>query len=305
MKMEPLPSLSGRVVVVTGANSGIGYYTALGLAQAGAMVVLACRSAEAGMAAAQAVNRQAPGHARFMALDLASLASVRGFAAGFGAAYDRLDVLVNNAGIMALPRRQLTADGFEAQIGVNFLGHFALTARLLPILLTTKGARTVQLSSIAHRPGRINLDDLMAAKLYHPWRVYEQSKLAMLMFALELQRRADAAGWGLTSLAAHPGVARTQLMANGPGQRSIMNVLMTLGTPFVTQSAAAGALPVLLAAAGADVVPGGYYGPTGLNEFRGRPGVARISPHALDTDIAKSLWAQASTLTGEDFTAAP
>lgn len=300
-----IPSQAGRVAVVTGANSGIGYYAALALAQAGAEVILACRDAAKAAAAAAGINAQSPGRARFMALDLASLASVRDFAASFSAAHGRLDMLINNAGVMALPTRQVTKDGFEMQLGVNFLGHFALTARLLPVLIKTPGARAVQLSSIAHRRGRIALDDLMAVRAYRPWPVYEQSKLAMLMFALELQRRSDAAGWGLTSLAAHPGVARTELMANGPGRRSLMNILTILGAPFVTQSAAAGALPVLLAAVGDDVIPGGYYGPTGFNEFRGPPGAARISPQALDAKMAGALWDRAAALTGEDFTPAP
>jgi NAD(P)-dependent dehydrogenase (short-subunit alcohol dehydrogenase family) len=301
-----IPSQAGKLAIVTGANSGIGYYTALELARAGAQVIVACRSEAKGIAAAANIQAAVPGGlVKFEPLDLASLASVRDFAARMKAAHGVLDILVNNAGVMALPTRQLTQDGFEMQIGVNFLGHFALTALLMPLLISAPGPRTVQLSSIAHRQGQIRLDDLQAAKSYKPWVVYNQSKLAMLMFALELQRRSDAGGWGLLSVAAHPGVAKTELVANGPGANSLADFGLKLVGPLISQSAADGAWPSLLAATSPNVTPGGYYGPTGFMELRGPAGIARPAPRALDTNVARSLWNAAATLTGEDFTQSP
>jgi len=194
-----IASQSGRLAIVTGANSGIGYYTALELARAGAQVILACRSDAKGIAAAAKIQAALPGAlVKFEKLDLGSLTSVHDFAARMKASYGALDILVNNAGLMAPPSRQVTADGFERQLGVNFLGHFALTSLLLPLLMKAPSPRVVQLSSIAHRQGRINFDDLQAAKRYSAWSVYNQSKLAMLLFATELQRRSDAGGWGIT-----------------------------------------------------------------------------------------------------------
>ncbi len=300
-----IASQAGKLAIVTGANSGIGYFTALELAKAGANVILACRSPDKGAAAAAKINAVAPGHAVFEALDLASLASVHDFASRFKATHGTLDLLVNNAGVMAPPTRQVTADGFELQIGVNFLGHFALTALLLPALMKAREPRVIQLSSVAHRQGRIDLADLQAARNYKPWQVYNQSKLAMLMFALELQRRSDAGGWGLLSLAAHPGIARTELVANGPGTNSVMAFVLKLAQPFISQSGEAGALPTLLGATAPDVTPGGYYGPTGFMEFRGPPGVANPEKQALDASVAKALWETAETLTRQSFTPGP
>jgi len=208
-----------------------------------------------------------------------------------------LDLLVNNAGLMALPTRQTTEDGFEMQFGVNFLGHFKLTQLLLPLLMKAPAPRVIQLSSIAHRQGRINFDDLQAERAYNPWKVYNQSKLAMLMFAFELQRRSDAGGWGLLSLAAHPGIARTALVANGPGASSPTAWALKLAAPLITQSAEAGALPILLAATSPSVTHGSYYGPTGFMEFRGPPGIAKAEPQARDQAAAARLWNTAERLT--------
>lgn len=294
-----VPSQRGKLAIVTGANSGIGFYTASELAKAGADVILACRTEAKAKPAVANINAAAPGRARFEKLDLASLASVRDFAARM---QERpVDILINNAGVMSLPKRQTTADGFEMQIGVNFLGHFALTARLLPRLRAAPAPRVVQLASIAHRQGRIDLADLQAERRYRPMAVYQQSKLAMLMFAMELQRRSDAGGWGLLSVAAHPGIARTELVANGPGANGLMAIALKLGGPFVTQSAEAGAWPTLLAATSPDVKPGGYYGPTGFMEFRGEAGIAAASHQALDARTASALWDEAAKLTGENF----
>jgi NAD(P)-dependent dehydrogenase (short-subunit alcohol dehydrogenase family) len=301
-----MPSQTGKRVVVTGANSGVGYETARALANAGAEVILACRNAAKGAAAVAKIKTTVPeARIKFEVLDLASLASVRDFAARMVADFAALDVLINNAGVMGLPRRQVTADGFEMQLGVNFLGHFALTALLLPLLRRATAPRAIQLSSIAHRQGRINLADLQSERAYRPMQAYQQTKLAMLMFAFELQRRSDTAAWGLLSLATHPGIARTEIVANGLGPQSPMNFVMQLAGPFVTQSAADGALPTLLAATAPEVLPGGYYGPTGFMEFRGPPGIAKAELKARDTAVAKALWEAAATLAGADFTAAP
>jgi NAD(P)-dependent dehydrogenase (short-subunit alcohol dehydrogenase family) len=203
---------------------------------------------------------------------------------------------------MALPKRQTTADGFEMQFGTNYLSHFALTARLLPLLTAAK-ARVVQLASMAHRGGRIRLDDLNYEHGYRPWPVYQQSKLAMLMFAIELDRRSAANGWGLTSVAAHPGFARTDLIANGPALEG--GLLFRLGTslltPFASHSAAAGALPTLMAATMPGVTGGQYFGPQGWQEMKGPPGPGKIEPQALDAGVAAKLWTASERLTGATF----
>jgi NAD(P)-dependent dehydrogenase (short-subunit alcohol dehydrogenase family) len=301
-----IPPQNGKFAIVTGANSGIGYDTALELARAGAEVIIASRNAARGEAAVERIKAELPrALVRFETLDLASLASVRYFAGRIKANHGKLDILVNNAGVMALPRRRLTVDGFETQLGVNFLGHFLLTALLLPLLMKAEAPRVVQVSSIAHRHGKIALDDLQAAKSYKPWRAYRQSKLAMLMFALELQRRSDAAGWGIMSLAAHPGIATTALVANGPGDRSLTGRLWPVLGRFVTHSSAAGALPTLFAATARMIAPGGYYGPAGFREFRGPPMIAKIEAQARDAAVAQALWAAAERLTGQAFTPGP
>jgi NAD(P)-dependent dehydrogenase (short-subunit alcohol dehydrogenase family) len=303
---EAIPAQTGKLAIVTGANSGIGYVTARELARAGAQVILACRADAKGGRAVEDIRREAPGAlVTYMKLDLASLASVRDFAARVKDGYGALDILVNNAGVMALPARRETLDGFEMQIGVNFLGHFALTALLLPILMKAPAPRVIQLASIAHRNGRIKLADLNYAQGYKPWPVYQQSKLAMLMFALELQRRSDAGGWGLISLAAHPGVAATELVANGPGVNALSALGMKVLGPLIFQSAKAGAWPSLLAATAPDVKPGGYYGSTGFMEMRGPAGEAKIAKQALDRKVAAGLWDLAESLTGVTFTPGP
>jgi len=300
-----LPDLSGKTIIITGANSGIGYYAALELAKAGAQLIMACRSMEKGEAAAVKVNLEAPGHARFMPLDLADLDSVRNFAAAFKENHGSLDILINNAGVMALPQRQVTAQGFEQQFGVNFLGHFLLTSLLLTPLMNAPTPRLVQISSIAHKQGKIAFDDLQHASAYKPWVVYQQSKLAMLIFAEELQRRSDAGGWGLLSLAAHPGIAATELVANGPGNNSLMAIGMNIAKAFVLQPGDAGAWPTILAAVDTAAQPGAYYGPAGMGEFRGPPTLAKIMPRALDKVTGAKLWDVAETLTGAEFKPAP
>jgi NAD(P)-dependent dehydrogenase (short-subunit alcohol dehydrogenase family) len=296
--IKDMPSQQGKLAVVTGANSGLGYETALALASAGAEVILAARSADKGHQAVARICARVPrANVRFDALDLASLASVAAFSRGLVAAEKPLDLLINNAGVMALAKRQLTVDGFEMQFGTNYLGHYALTAQLLPLLRRAPAPRVVNLSSIAHRTGRIDFDDLQGERRYKPWKAYQQSKLAMLMFALELQRRSDAHRWGLMSNAAHPGFARTQLMANGPGD----NLLATLVMPLVSHSAAAGALPTLYAATSPDAKPSGYYGPNGIFELKGAVAPSKIMPQALDRAVASRLWDVSAKLTGVTF----
>lgn len=293
-----LPSLKGRRAIVTGSNSGIGYEAALALAGAGAETIVAARSQEKGEAAVARITAAHPqATARFEALDLASLASIAAFAERI-AAGDGLDILVNNAGVMALPQRETTEDGFERQIGVNFLGHFALTAHLLPLLRATEGARVVQLSSLAHkRRGGIDFDNLQGERAYDAWQSYSFSKLAMLIFALELDRRSRAAGWGLISNAAHPGWAASELIDNGMGG-GLRVGLVKLIWPLLAQSGAAGALPTLYAAVAPEAVGGGYYGPQGKGERKGPPGPARMSAEARDEGAARRLWEEAERLTG-------
>jgi NAD(P)-dependent dehydrogenase (short-subunit alcohol dehydrogenase family) len=300
-QVATMPMQTARVAIVTGANSGIGYYTALELARAGATVVLACRSEAKGMAALARIKGNYSGaKVVFEGLDLANLASVAAFAARMKAAYPAVDLLINNAGVMALPARQVTQDGFEMQLGVNFLGHFALTAQILPLLKAAKKPRVVNVSSIAHRRGEINLDDLQSEQNYRPWGAYSQSKLAMLMFSVGLQRRSETGAWGVAANAAHPGFARTELIANGPGAGA-MAAVSNVFAPFISQSAADGALPSLYAATAPDATGGGYYGPSGLFELKGQPGPARIMPQAKDMNVLKRLWERAEVLTSVSF----
>ena len=298
-----IPNQSGRLVVITGATGGLGLDTALGLAGAGAEVILAGRNSTKGRGAEARIRDHRPdAKVRFELLDLASLASVKAFADRMLAAARPIDILINNAGVMAPRQRATTADGFEMQFGTNYLAHFALTARLLPLLTAAK-ARVVQLSSVAHRSGKIRLSDLNYSQGYKPFPVYSQSKLAMLMFAIELDRRSKAKGWGLTSVAAHPGVARTDLIANGPavGANVLVRAAIPIAMGLIAQSSAAGALPTLMAATMPGVAGGQYFGPQGWNEFKGPPGPAKIKPQALDPKVAAELWAASEALTGVAF----
>src|SRR5712675_3779899 len=283
-----IPSQFGKTAIVTGATGGLGYETALALARAGADVILTGRDERKGQSAIEKIGREVLGaKIAFESLDLANLAAVAAFAQRMHARQS-LDLLINNAGVMALPRRQTTADGFEMQFGTNHLGHFALTARLMPLLRRASGARVVSLSSLAHRTGVIDFGDLQGARVYAPWKAYGQSKLATLMFALELQRRSDAAGWKLLSNAAHPGFARTNLFASGPG--GFLSVATDFAAPFFGHSAADGARPILFAATSAEARPGAYYGPGGMGELRGAPARAMIMPQARDAAAAARLW---------------
>jgi NAD(P)-dependent dehydrogenase (short-subunit alcohol dehydrogenase family) len=297
-----IPSQAGRRAVVTGAG-GLGFEIALALAGAGADVVVAGRNITKGGAAMAAIRVRHPdAQARFEALDLASLASVRDFAGRLAAEGRRIDILVNNAGVLGAAQRRLTADGFEAQFGTNHLGHFALTGRLLPLLRQADQPRVITMSSAVHQVGRLDFRDLQSEHGYRPNSAYAVSKLANLMFAFELQRRSDAADWRLLSAAAHPGYARTQLIANGPGATGLSGLIGSLFVAIgLTQSAADGAWPALFAATAPEVKPGGYYGPGRLMEMLGPPAPARIGRHARDEAVARRLWDISETLTGVAF----
>jgi NAD(P)-dependent dehydrogenase (short-subunit alcohol dehydrogenase family) len=308
---QQIPDQSGRLAVITGANSGIGFETAKALAIAGAEVVLATRSAEKGEAAAAEIRAAAPrAVVRREALDLSSLESVAAFAEGRRRDGRALDLLVNNAGIMAIPRRMLTADGFEMQLGTNFLGHFALTAELLELLRAAPAPRVVTVSSSAAHMGRLHLDDLQLERGYSAWGAYAQSKLATLVFALELDRRSRAGDWGLLSAASHPGASRTNLQTTGArtggGGRNSTEVLSKLlgSVPGVTQTAADGALATLLAATGPEVRGGDYYGPSRHLGMVGPPASARLPRRARDEQTASALWTAAESLTGVTWGAA-
>lgn len=297
--LADMPSQEGRVAIVTGTG-GLGYETALALAHGGAEVVLAGRNSAKGKASVEKIRACSPGaRINFEVLDLASLYSIGQFARRMSARLDRVDLLVNNAGVMNLPNRQTTTDGFEMQFGTNYVGHFALTAQLFPLLRSAREPRVVNLSSLYHRAGKIDFDDLQHSRGYRPQKAYAQSKLAMLMFALELQRRTTAAGMNLIGNAAHPGFALTELIPNGPGTDGWMQAVSSrLIQPWAAQSAADGALPTLFAATSSDAKGGAYYGPSRLFELKGPPGTAKIAARALDERVAKQLWEVSGNLVG-------
>ncbi|WP_284760050.1 SDR family oxidoreductase [Agrobacterium sp. fls2-241-TYG-188a] len=286
----------GRSAVVTGTG-GLGLETALLLARAGCNVTIAGRNPQKGADAVSRVQRAVPHAAmRFEKLDLADLSSVFSFAQRMNSDRESLDVLVNNAGIMVPPERQETQDGFELQFGTNYLCHFALTAQLMPLLSKGTNARVVTVSSVAARAGKINFDDINSKTHYRPMEAYSQSKLACLMFPLELQDRSRAAGWGVSSIAAHPGISRTDLLHNAPGRNSVHGLARTF-LWFLFQPVAQGALPQLFAATSKDAKSGGYYGPDRLGETRGHPQPARIPPQALDRVACKRLWEVSERMT--------
>lgn len=292
-----VPDLTGRTAVVTGANSGLGLVTARELAGHGADVILACRDRERGQRALVQVRATAahPEGVRLELIDLADLGSVREAAARIAEQLPRLDLLVNNAGVMAAPRRE-TVDGFESQFAINHLGHFALTGLLLGSLAQSPRPRVVTVTSGVHRIGRIAFDDLQRARRYNRWLAYAQSKLANLLFCFELQRRAVGARSPLLSLAAHPGTAATNLQSAGP-QQPWERALLALGNRTIAQSAEMGALPTLYAAT-AHSLPGGVLvGPDGFMEGRGHPRVVGASRRAHNEADARRLWEESERLT--------
>ncbi|MGH8080468.1 MAG: SDR family oxidoreductase [Lysobacter sp.] len=304
MKIFTLDDIShqpGRRVVITGATGGIGFHTALALAGAEFDVILTGRNADKGASALSRIREVHPqARVRYEDLDLASLRSVERFVARYSEQHDSLDLLINNAGVMTPPQRLSTADGFELQFGTNYLGHYALTAQLLPLLRKGLAPRVVNVSSGAHRLlADIHFDDLQWQRAYKPWRAYAQSKLAMLSFALELQRRSNAGDWGLMSNAAHPGYARTDLIANGPGTDAWLTRLsIRWMQPWTSHSAADGAMPSLYAAASAAARNSGYYGPRDMFEMKGPVVEAKIGARASDEAIAARLWDASARLTG-------
>jgi NAD(P)-dependent dehydrogenase (short-subunit alcohol dehydrogenase family) len=296
--MADIPSLQGRLAVVTGANSGIGWHTALELARAGSEVILASRTESKGRDAVDRIRQQLPqAKARAEVLDLASLRSVQSFAARIGGEV-KLDLLINNAGVMSVPKRQATEDGFEMQFGTNFLGPFALTIALMPALIRAPSPRVTTVSSGAANMGRrkINFGDLQWERSYGPWTAYCQSKLADLMFALELGRRSASAGLPLVSNAAHPGFARTNLQTSGPARQ--LYLVEKIMAAFLSHDAFHGALPTLRAATAKDAASGSYFAPERIFRLKGDPVPVPIPKPAQDVAAARQLWETAERLTG-------
>jgi NAD(P)-dependent dehydrogenase (short-subunit alcohol dehydrogenase family) len=291
---DSIPDQSGRTAIVTGANSGIGYETARALARKGAQVILACRDPQRAAAAASRIAGEVTsGSVTVQQLDLSDLESVRQFADRFVAEHQRLDLLINNAGVMVPPESR-TKQGFELQFGTNHLGHFALTAQLLPLLRRTAGSRVVVVSSGVHHAGHIDFDDLnFERRGYSAWKAYGQSKLANLLFALELQRRLQAAGANTIVTAAHPGWTATELQRTA-GVAKLLN-------PLFAMKPADGAMPTLRAATDPSATGGQYFGPQNFFEMNGPPVTARVSKKAQDQTVADRLWTTSESLTGSHF----
>jgi NAD(P)-dependent dehydrogenase (short-subunit alcohol dehydrogenase family) len=296
--IESLSSQKGRVAVVTGANTGLGFETARGLARTGMKVIMACRNKQKAEEAKQSIlSELRTSDPEIMIVDLSQLASVREFAGTFNSRYHRLDLLINNAGIMVPPYAK-TVDGFESQMGVNYFSHFLLTGLLFRTIAGTPGSRIISLASNAHRNAQINFDDLNWEKGYSRMKAYGQSKLACLIFAFELQRRIQQAGLKTMSVAAHPGVSITELVRNIPAW------LMFIGKPFTslfTHSPEKGALPALYAALSEDIKGGEYIGPQGPGERTGEPGRAKASELSRDETAGRRLWEVSEKLTGVRF----
>jgi NAD(P)-dependent dehydrogenase (short-subunit alcohol dehydrogenase family) len=291
-----IPDQSGRTALVTGANSGLGLHTSIALARRGARVLMACRNPERASAALSRVTSEVPtAGAELISLDLASLASVRDAAKQVTDRVGALDLLVDNAGVMAIPRGQ-TADGFEMQLGTNHLGHFALTGLLMPALLAGRDPRVVVVSSDAHKIGRIRFDDLMGERSYGRWSAYGQSKLANLLFVRELDRRAAGR---LVAAGAHPGYAATNLQSNYGNP--VVDLFMKIGNRVLAQSDEAGAWPQLYAATMPDVQGGEYFGPSGMFGLRGAPERDTPTAAARDDETARRLWEVSEQLTGVSY----
>ena len=297
---EDIPDQDGRVAVVTGANSGLGLITARELARAGATVILAARGGKAHAAMGEIAGSVPDAKLEPRELDLADLSSVRAFAQAVSSDHDRLDVLVNNAGVMMPPRTE-TADGFELQFGTNHLGHFALTGLLLDRLKAADAARVVTVSSLEHRPGRLDFDDLQSERSYSPRGAYQQSKLANAVFGLELDRRLREAKLPLASVLAHPGYSATNLQLTGP--TGLMKAVLRVGNQLLAQSVEQGALPQLYAATADGVESGSFIGPDGLREARGHPTVVQPAGRARKPESGRRLWEVSEELTGVRYLA--
>lgn len=294
-------NLTNKVIIVTGGNSGLGFESVKALSAAGATVVMACRNKQRAQSALKEIQSQVPDTTiDLMTLDLASLASIKSFANEFKNKYNRLDVLMNNAGLMAIPQKQ-TADGFEMQLGTNHLGHFALTGELIETLMQTPASRIVSVTSLAANTGRINFKDLMSKKRYSRWLAYGQSKLANMLFGLELQRRLAAINADTISVLAHPGFSSTNLQAGPAEGGGIAGRLTERMLRPMCQSQSQGALPQLYAATQSDVKGGNYYGPCGAMEMRGEPKRVKLPKAGKNRQDAEQLWTESVSLTGVGF----
>ncbi len=293
-KVEDMTSQKGKIAIVTGSNTGIGYQMALALADKGAMVVLACRNLEKGEKARSDIIESSPGALITVEeLDLANLESIEAFGQRLVKSHGHVDILINNAGVM-IPPQSTTADGFELQIGTNHFGHFALTSHLMPLLSAAKHPRIITLSSIAHWSGRIDLNDINGKrKKYDKWAMYSQSKLANLLFALELDRRLKAAGSHIESFGSHPGYSNTDLQRHSLAWRCL--------NPLFGMKPIKGAAPTLYAATIPDAINHRYWGPIGILEARGWTGKAKITARAADEEMARKLWDHTEALTGIKF----
>jgi len=296
-----MPSQKGKTAVITGSNSGVGFQAARELARAGCSVILACRDIGKAEAARTRISGELPqAKVEVAALDLADLKSIRHFTKNFLASGRSLDLLINNAGVMALPRRKTTVDGYEMQFGTNHLGHFALTLELLPAIFNAPLGRIVTVSSLAHRGAQIRFEDLSWEKNYNPWRAYRQSKLANLLFGMELQRRLVRSGSKAISVIVHPGVANTNLTANGPASNSkLLQIIFKPLGALLLQPEEQGAWPTLRAATDSEVRGGTYYGPANFFEWRGNPVEVKAEKQAYDEALSGKLWEVSEKLTGE------
>lgn len=299
--ISDMPSQKGHVIVVTG-TSGLGFETALALVRVGAEVILVGRNNSKGEAALKKIKSLVTSaNVHLEQLDLADLASIEASAKRMCSKYQRIDVLINNAGVVMHTKREVTKDGFELQFGTNFLGHYALTAHLMPLLRKGHNPRVVNVCALAANHGVINFDDLQAEHQFKIMQVYGQSKLANLIFSLELHRRSEAEKWGVMSIAAHPGLSRSDLVDNGTKNKDKAPLLFRLFGSFMMSTAEQGALPTLFAATSREAISGQYYGPDGYRETKGYPAPAKITPNAKDLNTAKRLWETAKQLTNVDF----
>jgi NAD(P)-dependent dehydrogenase (short-subunit alcohol dehydrogenase family) len=296
-----IPQRNGGLAIITGSTEGVGYEDALALTSSGWNVIMMGRNAQKGAKSIAKIHQTNPkAKVSFEKIDLADLSSIKAFASRMTSNGQAVDLLINNAGVMTPPKRLETADGFELQFGTNHLGHFALTAQLLPLLRKSLGTRVVTVSSMANRGGTINFDDLQSKSSYVPMKAYGQAKLANLMFALELQRQSEKHGWGITSMAAHPGVSRTNLLITGAGRWSAAGIARTF-LPFLFQPSAQGALPTLYAATSPDAKGGVYYGPDKMGETRGFPSIAKIPAQAENVNVSLKLWEISQVLAKVEF----
>ncbi len=296
-----IPQRNDGLAVITGSTEGIGFEDALALSSAGWNVVMMGRNAQKGAESIAKIHQINPrAKVSFEKIDLADLSSIKSFAFRMASKGQAIDLLINNAGVMTPPKRLETADGFELQFGTNHIGHFALTAQLLPSLRKSPSARVVTVSSVANREGIIDFDDLQSKSSYVPMKAYAQAKLANLMFALELQRQSEKRGWGITSIASHPGVSRTNLLITGAGRWSLPGIARTF-LPFLFQPSSQGALPTLYASTSPEAEGGVYYGPNKMGETRGFPAIAKIPAQAEDVNASLKLWQISQNLAKVEF----